>query len=74
MLPHFLETNMSNKITKTNNSDSMLAGVAGGMAKHFGFDPVIMRLLWVMFFILTAGTSIVVYIIMALVFPEEEIS
>lgn len=50
--------------------ERMLAGVAGGLAKYFNIDPTIVRLLFV-FFTLTYGTGFLVYLIMALVVPEE---
>jgi len=56
---------------KTNNSDSMLGGVAGGMAQHFNIDPVISRLLWFAFLLASAGTAILIYVLLLLIMDDE---
>jgi phage shock protein C len=48
----------------------MLFGVAGGMGQYLGVDPVLVRLVWVLLF-LAAGTGILLYIIAAIIIPEE---
>ena len=48
----------------------ILGGVAGGMAEYFNVDPVIMRLLWVLF-ILLYGTGILFYIIAWIIIPKN---
>jgi phage shock protein C len=50
--------------------DRMLFGVAGGMARYFRIDPALVRLVWVLLF-LAAGTGILLYIIAAVIIPEE---
>ncbi|HQQ21135.1 MAG TPA: PspC domain-containing protein, partial [Bacteroidales bacterium] len=51
-------------------TDRKLAGICGGLGAHFGMDPVIIR---VIFIILTlfGGSGLLLYIIMALVVPDE---
>jgi phage shock protein C len=51
--------------------DRVLAGVASGMADWLDLDPSIVRLVWVVAAIGTAGMAILVYIAMAIVIPEE---
>lgn len=48
----------------------MLFGVAGGMGRYFNIDPTLVRLVWVLLF-LAVGTGILLYIIAAIVIPEE---
>lgn len=48
----------------------MLFGVAGGMARYFNVDPAIVRLVWVLLF-LAVGAGILLYIVAAIVIPEE---
>jgi phage shock protein C len=48
----------------------MLFGVAGGLAHYFGIDASIVRLVWVLLFF-AAGTGILLYIVAAVVIPEE---
>src|SRR5262245_63694070 len=49
----------------------MIAGVAGGMAERWNTDPSLLRLLWVLATIFTGGLAFVVYIILAVVVPED---
>jgi len=51
-------------------SDRVLGGVAGGIGRHLGIDPVIVRLAFVAF-VLAAGSGIVAYIIAWIVIPDE---
>jgi len=51
--------------------DRVLAGVASGMADWLDLDPSIVRLVWVVAAIGTAGMAILVYIAMAIAIPEE---
>ena len=52
--------------------DRMLAGVAGGLAEYWDADPSLIRVLWVILAFATGGIAFVVYIVMAIVVPEEE--
>jgi phage shock protein PspC (stress-responsive transcriptional regulator) len=51
--------------------DRMLAGVAAGVAETLDADPSIVRILWALLAIVTGGVALVVYIVMAIVVPEE---
>ena len=54
--------------------DRKLAGVCGGLADYFNLDPTIVRVLYGVLTILTSIIfGIIVYIIMAIVVPEEEL-
>ncbi len=50
-------------------TDRMLFGVAGGLAKYFEVDVVLVRLLWVL--LLMSGVGVVGYIVAAIIMPEE---
>jgi phage shock protein PspC (stress-responsive transcriptional regulator) len=52
--------------------DRMLAGVAGGLAETWGADPALVRIIWALLVVLTGGIALVVYIVMAVVVPDEE--
>jgi phage shock protein C len=52
--------------------DRMLAGVAGGLAELWDADPSLVRIVWALLVPLTGGIALVVYIVMAIVVPEEE--
>ena len=53
-------------------SDRMLAGVAGGLAETWGADPSLVRIIWALLVIFTGGIALLVYIVMAIVVPEED--
>ena len=52
--------------------DRMLAGVAGGIGKYFDTDPTLIRLIFVVAAFATDGLMIWIYIIMAIIVPEEK--
>lgn len=53
-------------------NDKIIAGVCGGIAKYLGWDPAIVRLLYVLISIFSAAfPGILVYIILWIVMPEE---
>lgn len=51
--------------------NSVIGGVCGGLGAYFSVDPVIFRLLFVIFFF-AGGASILVYIILWIVLPKAE--
>ncbi len=51
-------------------TDKKIAGVCGGFAKYFAIDPVIIRLIWLLF-VLLAGTGLLIYIIAWIMIPLE---
>ncbi|MBN8921693.1 MAG: PspC family transcriptional regulator [Rhodanobacter sp. 68-29] len=48
----------------------MLAGVCGGIAEYLGWDPTMVRLLWIVLTLL-GGSGILIYLVMWLVMPES---
>ena len=52
--------------------DRMLAGVAGGLAEMWDADPSLVRIIWALLVIFTGGIALLVYIVMAIVVPEED--
>jgi phage shock protein PspC (stress-responsive transcriptional regulator) len=53
--------------------DRVLAGVAGGLAELWDIDPALVRIAWVVLTPFTAGFTILLYVVMAIVVPEEPI-
>lgn len=51
--------------------DRMLAGVAGGLAERWDVDPSLVRVVWAVLVVLTGGIALLVYIVMAIVVPED---
>jgi phage shock protein C len=60
------------KLYRSRN-DRWLAGVCGGLAKHFNIDPILVR---IGFILLTFAyfTSIILYIILAIFIEEEPLN
>jgi phage shock protein PspC (stress-responsive transcriptional regulator) len=52
------------------SGDRMVAGVASGIADHFGWDPSIVRLAFLLS-LLVGGAGLLAYLIAAVVIPEE---
>ena len=53
-------------------SDRMIAGVCGGIAKTLGWDPTLVRIVYVLASVLSAAfPGILVYIILWAIMPEE---
>lgn len=61
---------MNEKRLVRTRDDRMLFGVAGGLAQYLEVDPVLVRLFFVL---LTLGTGygLIVYLVMALLMPED---
>lgn len=59
------------RLTRSNNK--MIAGVCAGLAEYFGLDPTLVRVLYVIFSILSAAfPGILVYIILMFLMPPPE--
>jgi len=52
-------------------SNRMIAGVCAGLGDYLGIDPTIVRLLAVLAFFTGFGGIALVYLIMAIVVPEQ---
>ena len=61
---------MSEKRLVRSRGNKMLAGVCGGLAEYLGVDPVIVRLAAVLL-TLWNGVGLLVYLVLALVMPQE---
>ncbi len=52
-------------------TDKKLCGVLGGLAKYLNMDATILRIVYVLLSIFVIGCPIVIYIVAALIIPEE---
>lgn len=50
-------------------TDRKLAGVCGGIAEYLGWDPTLVRVLWIVLTFL-GGSGILAYLILWLVMPD----
>lgn len=53
-------------------TDRKLFGVCGGIAKYFAVDPTIVRILYVLLVMASFGWGLLLYIVMAIIMPEEK--
>jgi phage shock protein PspC (stress-responsive transcriptional regulator) len=63
--------NTNYKQLTRSTSNRMLAGVCAGLGEYFGIDPTIVRLLTVLAFFTGFAGIAIVYLIMAIVVPEQ---
>jgi phage shock protein C len=54
--------------------DRRLAGVSAGLAEFFVLDPTLVRLLWFLSIFVTGGLSILLYIGLAFIVPDEPLT
>ena len=54
----------------TRSKEKIVAGVCAGLANYINIDPTIMRILFVLI-AFAGGASVLVYLIMWIVMPEE---
>ena len=59
---------MQPRLTRS-RTESMLAGVCGGLGEYFGVDPVIVRFIFVIV-TLTSGLGVPVYLVLWLIMPK----
>ena len=52
-------------------TDKKLFGVLGGFAKYFNIDATILRIIYVLLSLFVLGCPIIIYLVVALVIPEE---
>lgn len=62
---------MNGKKLYRSDENKMLAGVCGGIAEHFGVDPTLIRLAWVVFSLL-GGSGLLAYILAAIIIPRDD--
>jgi phage shock protein C len=62
---------MEKKLYKSHKK--MICGVCGGIAEYFKIDPTIVRLLTVLLSLGGIGLGIIVYIIAAVIMPDQPI-
>lgn len=51
--------------------NKMICGVCGGIGEYFNIDPTIIRLIWALVTVCGAGSGLLVYIIAAVIMPEN---
>jgi phage shock protein C len=57
-------------VLRRSRDDRVIAGVCGGLGRHFGIDPVVLRLVFVVL-LLAGGSGILLYGVGWIAIPEE---
>lgn len=57
---------------KRDAKNATIFGVCSGLAKHFGTDPLIVRLLFALATLGSFGLAAVIYIFLAILMPEDD--
>lgn len=63
---------MEEKKRLTRSSNKMIGGVCAGLAEYLDIDLTIVRIVWVLM-VLFAGFGILLYVILWLVMPKQQI-
>lgn len=58
------------KLTRS-TSNAQIAGVCAGIAEYFNLDPTLVRVGYLIFTFIGAGSPILLYLILAFFIPEE---
>ncbi len=53
------------------NSNKIICGVCGGVGEYLGVDPTVVRIICLILALGSLGTGAIIYIIAAIVIPEE---
>lgn len=61
---------MTKRLYKS-STNKVICGVCGGLGEYFNIDPVIIRLLMVIF-CLAGGSGVIAYIIAAIIIPGDD--
>ena len=63
---------MEEKKRLTRSDDKMIGGDCAGLAEYLDIDPTIVRIVWVLM-VLFAGFGILLYVILWLIMPKQQI-
>jgi phage shock protein PspC (stress-responsive transcriptional regulator) len=50
----------------------MICGVCGGIGEYLNIDPTLVRLIWLLCSLASCGTGLIVYIVAAVIMPEND--
>lgn len=65
-----MNTSISRRRLYRSEDERMLFGVCGGLGTYFDLDPTLVRLVFVLMTLAT-GIGLVVYIVMAIITPQD---
>ena len=50
----------------------VFCGVCGGIGEYLNIDPTLVRLIWLLCSLASCGTGLVIYIVAAVIMPEND--
>ena len=62
----------NDKKLRRSRDSKMIAGVCAGLAKYFGLDTTLIRVVYVLLSIFTAFAGVLVYLILWLIIPYDK--
>lgn len=62
---------MGEKRLYRSNNNKVLLGICGGIGEYLNVDPVVIRLLWVIFCCM-GGSGLLAYIVAAIIVPYQQ--
>lgn len=62
---------MGEKRLYRSNNNRVLLGICGGIGEYLNVDPVVIRLLWVIFCCM-GGSGVLAYIVAAIIIPYQQ--
>ena len=65
---------MENEKKLTRSSNRMIAGVCAVIAEYFGWDPTLLRIVYILDTFFTAFAGVIIYIILWIVMPGKRSS
>lgn len=63
--------NNNEKRLMRSTTNKMICGVCGGIGEYLNLDPTLVRLIWALCSLASVGMGFVLYIIAAVVMPED---
>lgn len=60
-----------NKRLYRSREEKMICGVCGGLGEYFNVDPTLVRIIWVVLGLFSAGTGLLAYLLAAIIIPER---
>jgi phage shock protein PspC (stress-responsive transcriptional regulator) len=70
MMTYMSDGNGSKTLYRTHQG-RMVAGVCSGLGEYFGVDPNLIRVIFLVLTVFTAGIGVLIYLLAWVVIPEE---
>jgi phage shock protein PspC (stress-responsive transcriptional regulator) len=65
--------NSNQRVLSKSLINKKFLGVCAGIAEYFKIDPTVVRVVWVIFSLISFGIAVIVYIVLGIILPNEQI-